>query len=173
MASAVAVSEEFVKKVFPARKIFPSCANSIVDRMIKRPQKILRLLVCCATLAGWGCFGQGFGLGNYQVVSNTPLGGSNYEFLLRVSVTNQTADAQGVTAQVFSTATNTVIISGLVICFLGSHRSAPTRSGFSSLVQACSILLRSSGLSPFSPCRSSPGSTRQRTICSLTAPMCS
>src|SRR6185369_15112388 len=59
------------------------------------------------------CPAQGFDFGNYQVLTNTPLGGSIFEYVLKVNVTNRAADALGVSAQVFSTATNTTIISGL------------------------------------------------------------
>lgn len=64
--------------------------------------------------ARWLCAGQGFDFGNYQVVSTAPLGGSSFEYVLKVQVTNRAADALGVTAQVFSTVTNTTVLSGLV-----------------------------------------------------------
>jgi len=58
--------------------------------------------------------GQGFDVGNYQVVSSTRVGRTLFEYVLRVSITNKVATAQGLTAQVFSRSTNTVVIQGNV-----------------------------------------------------------
>ena len=79
----------------------------------------------------WLCAGQGFDFGNYQVVSSAPLGGSSFEYVLKVSVTNRAAHAAGVSAQVFSTATNTIIVAGLVgFGDVAFGQSAPSTNTF-------------------------------------------
>ena len=74
---------------------------------------MLGIALCCAVLGRGVCHAQGFDFGNYRVLSNAPLAGSNFEYVLKVTLTNRAADALGVSAQVFSAATNTTIVSGL------------------------------------------------------------
>ena len=71
---------------------------------------VLTLLVCC--LVPISVQGQGFGVGNYQVLSSTRVGRTQFQYVLSVSITNTVAAALGVTAQVFSTSPNTVIVQG-------------------------------------------------------------
>src|SRR5882762_8492888 len=63
-------------------------------------------------LSALALFGQGFEFGNYQVVSSTRVGRTEFEYVMRVSITNKVASAQGVTAQVFSGSASTVIVEG-------------------------------------------------------------
>jgi len=75
----------------------------------------LLLLAWLAGCLGWNSAqAQSFEFGNYQVVSTTPLEGIGFEYVLLVNATNHAADAQGVSAQVFSSATNQVVIQGTV-----------------------------------------------------------
>lgn len=78
-----------------------------------RAKHFLYLLVL-AGLAVVSVRGQGFNFGNYQVQSSTRVGRTEFEYVMRISVTNQAASAQGVRAQVFSLSTNTVIVDGEV-----------------------------------------------------------
>ena len=80
---------------------------------MKRRVFMLGIALCCAVLGRGVCHAQGFDFGNYRVLSNAPLAGSNFEYVLKVTLTNRAADALGVSAQVFSAATNTTIVSGL------------------------------------------------------------
>ena len=58
--------------------------------------------------------GQGFGVGNYQVLSSTRVGRTEFEYTLSVTISNQVATAFGVTAQVYSVSTNTEVLQGEV-----------------------------------------------------------
>ena len=54
--------------------------------------------------------GQGFSVGNYQVLSSTRVGRTEFEYVLRVTISNRVASALGVAAQVYSISANTTII---------------------------------------------------------------
>src|SRR5262249_30265826 len=56
----------------------------------------------------------GFDIGNYQVISSARVGRTAFQYVLSVSITNRVASASGVTAQVYSTTTNTTIVEGTV-----------------------------------------------------------
>src|SRR6188474_3383495 len=68
--------------------------------------------VFCFLFSAWALYGQGFGFGNYQVVSSTRVGRTQFEYVMRVTITNKVAAAQGITAQVFSRSADTVIVEG-------------------------------------------------------------
>jgi PKD repeat protein len=80
-------------------------------------QKHFNLLFVLGCVAGWvssSAQGQGFEFGNYQVVSSTRVGRTKFEYVMRVTLTNKAAAAQGITAQVFSRSADTVIVEGNV-----------------------------------------------------------
>ncbi len=77
--------------------------------------RYIRLFIVSLCLSWCGVstlWGQGFDFGSYQIISSTRVGRTDFEYVMRVSITNKVASAQGVSAQVFSLSTNTVIVDG-------------------------------------------------------------
>jgi hypothetical protein len=87
--------------------------------------------------------GQGFGVGNYQVLSSTRVGRTEFEYVIGVTISNQVASALGVTVQVYSVSTNTVIIQGNV-------NFGDVALG-ASAVSTNTITIRQNRLAPFNP----------------------
>jgi hypothetical protein len=87
--------------------------------------------------------GQGFGVGNYQVLSSTRVGRTEFEYTLSVTISNQVATAFGVTAQVYSVSTNTEVVQGEVS--FGDVLLGATA------VSSNTITIRQNRVAPFNP----------------------
>ena len=69
-------------------------------------------LACLGGLLAHSVQAQSFEFGNYQVISSTRVGRTEFEYVMKVTITNKVAAARGVTAQVFSRSDKTVIVEG-------------------------------------------------------------
>jgi hypothetical protein len=58
--------------------------------------------------------GQSFHFGGFEVVSSRRVGRTEFEYVLRVAITNRVAPASGVRALAFSTSTNTFVTDNAV-----------------------------------------------------------
>lgn len=107
--------------------------------------RFLGLFLLCA--ASWliaaQSQGQVFSVGNYQVLSSTRVGRTEFEYVLRVTVSNRVASAVGVAAQVYSVSGNTTIIQGDV-----NFGDVPLGAG---AVSTDTITIRQNRLAPFNP----------------------
>src|SRR3954462_12901062 len=56
-------------------------------------------------------FAQGFGVGNYEVLSSTRVGRTTFDFVMRATITNNSLPALGVVARATSTSTNMTLVS--------------------------------------------------------------
>ncbi len=72
------------------------------------------LLGCVLAWCGFSARGQGFTFGNYQVVSETRVDRTLFDYVMRVTVSNNVLSAKGVTGYVASSSTNTVVTQGIV-----------------------------------------------------------
>ena len=69
----------------------------------------LLFLTVCPALA------QDFTVGNYEVISSRRVGRTEFEYVLRATVTNNLLAAQGVSARVTSMASNTVVLQNTLL----------------------------------------------------------
>lgn len=100
-------------------------------------------VLVCACLAVVTGRSQDFNFGNYEVVSSTRVGRTQFEYVMRVTVTNGVAAAQGVSGMVFSLDPHTEVVQGMVnfgdVGFAASAASVDT------------FVIRQDRLFPFDP----------------------
>ena len=87
--------------------------------------------------------GQGFSVGNYEVLSSTRVGRTTFDFVMRATITNNSLPAQGVLARATSTSTNTTVVSRTL--------QFGTVNAGSTAVSTNTFTIRQNRLVPFDP----------------------
>lgn len=111
--------------------------------VLKTRTSIIGWSCCIFSVCASSAYGQGFGIGSYEVLSSNRVGRTEWEYVVRATVTNNVASAAGVSGLLTSTSSNTVVMQGAL--------NVGDLTVGSSLVSTGTFVIRQNRLFPFAP----------------------